>query len=212
MKLILIFSMFIFSCTLKAQKNVERIKSELQRAESFEQLVDLLFEKRDGFNWRFVDFDADADTTTFVQVLMSMGAGKIATVESPDSAFIYKTLDIYHKKKFRVQYILLDKGRLGVERFDSLSSHIMKKIESGSSFAELAMQYSMDHNARRGGDLGWFEEKQMYEPFDSAVQAHKTGEVFMVNMDEFGWRFIVKNTYHPRIEKVIAAVRMEVKK
>lgn len=46
---------------------------------------------------------------------------------------------------------------------------LLKQLRNGADFGELARENSDDPSAQRGGDLGWFSEGRMVEPFEEAV-------------------------------------------
>lgn len=77
-----------------------------------------------------------------------------------------------------------------VER-ESLANDLMKQIEGGADFAELARQHSADHgSARTGGDLGWFEQGRMVEEFSNAAFSAEKGEVVGPVQTRFGFHLI----------------------
>ncbi|MDQ3535636.1 MAG: SurA N-terminal domain-containing protein [Bacteroidota bacterium] len=49
------------------------------------------------------------------------------------------------------------------------AERILKEIRAGASFEEMARQHSDDPSASRGGDLGWFTQGRMVQPFEEAV-------------------------------------------
>ena len=53
---------------------------------------------------------------------------------------------------------------------------IIKKLEGGSKFEDLAKESSTDGTAANGGDLGYFTEGQMVPEFEKAAFALKPGE------------------------------------
>ena len=46
---------------------------------------------------------------------------------------------------------------------------IIKDLEKGTDFADLAKKSSDGPSAAQGGDLGWFKPGQMVKPFADAV-------------------------------------------
>lgn len=71
-------------------------------------------------------------------------------------------------------------------RVQSLSDSLKTAIESGSSFSDLAKQYSSDQgSAVQGGDLGWFGRGQMVEPFEEASFNNKINQITIVQT-QFG--------------------------
>ncbi len=68
---------------------------------------------------------------------------------------------------------------------------IKRRIESGQSFSDLAIEFSQDPGTRaQGGDLGWFERGQMVRPFDEAAFALEPGEISDIVQTPFGFHLI----------------------
>lgn len=64
-------------------------------------------------------------------------------------------------------------------------------VAGGADFAEVAAQNSEDRgSAMRGGDLGWFGQGMMVQPFDSIAFAMENGTVSMPFQTRFGWHII----------------------
>lgn len=77
------------------------------------------------------------------------------------------------------------------------AEEILAKLRAGEDFAELAREHSDDPSASRGGDLGWFTEGRMVEPFDKAV--FEKGEQGLVNR-------VVETSYGYHLIKVTEPV------
>ena len=56
----------------------------------------------------------------------------------------------------------------------------MTLIKKGADFATLAMLYSSDGSAQKGGDLGWFREGAMVRPFSDSCFEGRKGDVKLV--------------------------------
>ena len=76
---------------------------------------------------------------------------------------------------------------------------ILTKIKNGADFAEMAKEYSQDPGSKEnGGDLGYFQRRQMVKEFDEAAFNLKVGEVSGVVKTRFGYHLIkctAKRTY-----------------
>ena len=71
-------------------------------------------------------------------------------------------------------------------RLDSIKS----EIEGGASFADIAGEVSEDiGSAIEGGDLGWFKEGVMVQPFNDACFDGKVGDMVIVQ-SQFGFHLI----------------------
>lgn len=74
------------------------------------------------------------------------------------------------------RHILLPAGQA------ELADSIVKALQGGASFAELAEVYSNDPGSKsKGGDLGVFAPSQMVPEFGDAVLANEKGKVFTVD-------------------------------
>ena len=67
---------------------------------------------------------------------------------------------------------------------------IVAELEGGADFADLARARSTGPSGPRGGDLGFFGEGMMVEPFQEAVEALSPGEVSEPVQTQFGWHVI----------------------
>ena len=71
---------------------------------------------------------------------------------------------------------------------------LIGKLKTGSSFEDLARQFSKCPSGKRsGGDLGSFGKGQMDPKFDNAARALKVGEVSGPVKTQFGYH-IIKRT------------------
>lgn len=72
------------------------------------------------------------------------------------------------------------------------AQEILKKLQGGAKFEELAKAQTIDTTAaQNGGDLGYFTADQMVEPFAKAAFAMKAGEVSKEPVEtQFGWHVI----------------------
>lgn len=61
---------------------------------------------------------------------------------------------------------------------EAAANEVIKKLNAGEDFGELAHEYSTDTaSAEAGGELGYFSKGQMVEEFENAAFAMKVGEV-----------------------------------
>lgn len=119
----------------------------------------------------------------------------------------YKVIEAKDTVDFRANYIFLDGGSLSKSEIDSLKKVIVQKANAGTSFEELSDQYTMDGNKTRG-DTGWFFGEYMFpKEFQDAVEKHKVGEIFFVDVSEKQWHYIVKKTYPDRVKKDIIVLK-----
>ena len=67
---------------------------------------------------------------------------------------------------------------------------LMKKIDGGGSFSELAKSESQCPSGKKKDDLGWFGRGQMVRPFEKAAFEAEKGEVVGPVKTQFGWHLI----------------------
>lgn len=81
----------------------------------------------------------------------------------------------------RARHILLGYSIIGnAQRAQEIADSLKTVIEEGGNFNLLAMQYSADESNRNiGGDLGWFTEGTMEQPFNDACFEDNSDEVIM---------------------------------
>ena len=119
----------------------------------------------------------------------------------------YRILESKDTVDYRASYIFLDGSSLSKSEVDSLKKLIVQKIQAGEPFDKLSDQYTMDGNKTKG-DTGWFFGEYMFpKEFQDAVEKHKTGEIFFVEVAERQWHYIVKKTHDDRVKKEIVVLK-----
>lgn len=88
------------------------------------------------------------------------------------------------------------------------AADLVAKLDEGAEFATLAREFSTGPSGPSGGDLGWFGEGVMVEPFFEAVTALDVGEVSPPVKTDFGWHVIklkdTRSKERPELEAVRA--------
>ena len=67
---------------------------------------------------------------------------------------------------------------------------LLKEIEAGKSFAQVATEKSLCPSGRTGGDLGSFGRGVMVKPFEDAAFSLRVGQVSKPIQTQFGWHLI----------------------
>jgi len=93
------------------------------------------------------------------------------------------TLD---KTEYHARHILV------ASKDKALAEDIIKKLDKGAKFEDLAKQYSIDTGSKvKGGDLDWFAPGRMVKPFADALKGLKKGEITQQPVEtQFGWHII----------------------
>ncbi|ONG66825.1 foldase [Bacillus cereus] len=93
--------------------------------------------------------------------------------------------DLYQQKKpeLRVSHILVAD--------EQQAKDIKGKIDAGEDFGSLAKEFSLDVATKeKGGDIGYFKDGDMLQPFQEAARKLKPGEVSQPVHTDFGYHII----------------------
>ena len=84
------------------------------------------------------------------------------------------------------------KARHILTKTKAKAEEVIKELNAGSKFADLAKKYSTDEgSAKNGGELGWFTSGQMVPAFSQAVEGLKKGAYTKEPVkSQFGWHVI----------------------
>lgn len=88
--------------------------------------------------------------------------------------------------KISAQHILVD------QEFEA--QDLVKKLEEGKTFEELAKDFSNCPSGQNGGDLGEFGKGMMVAPFEEAAFALEVGAVSGPVKTQFGYHLIKRNS------------------
>jgi peptidyl-prolyl cis-trans isomerase C len=86
--------------------------------------------------------------------------------------------------EYRARHILSDS--------EVQATEIIKELDAGADFIDLAKKRSTGPSAPKGGDLGWFRGQSMVAPFAAAVKGMKKGSYSQKPVQtRFGWHVIL---------------------
>lgn len=180
---------------LTVREQFEKIKT-LQEAQKF-------IDANQALKPALLHLELGKDTTLIDKRLLRQKKGDVFSV----GYVTYLVLDGTEEVNYRANYIFLDGGSLSNAEIDSLKKVILQKDAGGTSFEKLSDEYTMDGNTTHG-DTGWFfGEEMMPKEFQDAVQKHKKGDIFFVDVPDRQWHYIVKKTYDDQVKKEITVLR-----
>lgn len=87
----------------------------------------------------------------------------------------------------RARHILINGS--SAEAAKKTADSLKTLIDNGANFAALAMQYSTDGSKSQGGDLGYFDNKKMVQPFTEFCFKGTKGKIGVVQ-SQFGYHVI----------------------
>ncbi|SHI86574.1 peptidylprolyl isomerase [Algibacter luteus] len=185
-----------FSIILTAQTSVEE---ELKVLESPEQVKSYLETKASKKN-KIIVFNEEKHKTILAKELFKQNIGGTKINENEFEKTYFKVINKTEKTYHRVAYIYLDGAEYSLDELNDLRDKIIAQYHNGAPFDFLAKQYSMDGNAKKGGDLGWFLEGEMHPDFEVAIfnTDYNVNDIFTVDIPSENWYYVVLKTHDPK--------------
>ena len=113
-----------------------------------------------------------------------------------------KFLEVKPIVSMKLNYIFFDGSQLSKATIDLKRKEILELYKKGATSDELVAQFTMDRNVKPGGNFGWIDELAVEPTFREAVKRHKKNDVFVVDVPDKKWYYIVFKLYDD-IEKVV---------
>ena len=102
--------------------------------------------------------------------------------------------------QFKARHILVPTQAAAVD--------LIKQLDEGADFAELAKEHSTGPTGPNGGDLDWFSPNQMVPPFSAAVSALEDGTYTAEPVQtQFGWHVILREDSRANQPPTLDSVR-----
>lgn len=124
-----------------------------------------------------------------------------------EGEYIYKLIDARKTFLLNAFYIYLDGNKFSVSQIDSVRKIIISKFNSGISFANLAKEFNMDGNPEP--NLKSIAENYLVKGFSEAVKAHKTGEVFTIDVPDKKWYYVTQKTADDQETKTYSVLKVK---
>jgi peptidyl-prolyl cis-trans isomerase C len=123
-----------------------------------------------------------------LQLLSRLALQDAARSLSPSDEALQQAYDERYGGEKREEY----KARHILVKTEAEAEKLIKELEGGADFTELAKAHSLGPTGKNGGDLGWFDSKQMVKPFTEAVKDMKPGSYSDAPVQtQFGWHVIL---------------------
>lgn len=181
---------------LSAQTSTEE---ELLVIETPEQVETYLETKKSKKN-KLITFNEEKHKTVLAKALFKLSVGGTKVNEREFEKTFYKVINKTKKTYHRVAYIYLDGSELSLENINNLRDKIITQYNNGAPFDFLAKQYSMDGNANKGGDLGWFMKGEMHSDFEAEAlnESHDLNDIFTVDIPSEKWYYVVLKSHEAK--------------
>jgi peptidyl-prolyl cis-trans isomerase C len=122
-----------------------------------------------------------------MKVMSNAALSAMADEIEPSEKELKEAYDRIKEQTNRTEY----KARHILLKSEDEAKKLIKQLDKGGKFDELAKKHSEGPTGKDGGDLGWFDPAQMVAPFAEAVTALKPGSYTKEPVQtQFGWHII----------------------
>ncbi|HEY9040320.1 MAG TPA: peptidylprolyl isomerase [Roseovarius sp.] len=90
------------------------------------------------------------------------------------------------------------------------AAKLVEEARGGADFGDLAKEHSTGPSGPSGGDLGWFSDGMMVQPFQDAVSQMEPGSVSDPVQTQFGWHVIKLDETREKDAPTLDEVRAEI--
>jgi hypothetical protein len=191
--------LLLFSTQIFGQPTVTEQFQKIVTVQQAQQYIDAHPELKPAFLY----LSAGKDSTLIDKRLLRQKQGDIFSV----GYVTYKVIESKDTTNFRASYVFLDGATYSNSEIDSLKKLILQKASAGASFETLSDQYTMDGNKTHGDTDWFFGEYMVSKEFQDAVQKHKVGDIFFLDVPDKQWHYIIKKTHDDRVKKDIVVLR-----
>jgi peptidyl-prolyl cis-trans isomerase C len=165
--------------------------------------------RKDGFdkNEEFKKRMADIEQQVLARDFIADYAEKQITDKRVEEAYQAMIKDFEPQKEVRARHILVED--------EAAAKDVIKELEGGADFVELAKTKSTGPSGPQGGDLGFFSAGAMVPEFEKAAFALKAGEFSKEPVKtQFGYHVIKleeeRKTQPPKLEDVKDQIEGEI--
>ncbi|CDF79042.1 conserved hypothetical protein [Formosa agariphila KMM 3901] len=161
---------------------------------------------------KYFVFNKEKHNTTLAKELFEMPVGRSKVYENEFNKTTYKIIDKHETTYYRASYIFIDSEGLDETDLKRLKQTIYSKFNQGQHFNDLVQRYSMDKNASRGGDTGWFINGKMPIEVEEELiknnKNHYLNKLFTVDIPEKNWHYIILKTEEPKPIEEIQVIKI----
>jgi hypothetical protein len=186
-------SIILFSVLSLHAQNLKIVNEELKSVIDIETAREFI-KGHAHLKSKVYTYNQEKHSNELSKKLFALQEGETLVIEQKNDKAIYKVVSITPTKHYRASYIFFNGKKKKKEDIIELRHQLKQKLEHGSKFKDLAGKYSMDRNASRGGDLGWFEENYMFPEFITSLDEQNTHAVFFLDLEEKNRYYLIKKT------------------
>ena len=184
-------------------------ESELDSIQTLDE-AKIFVKKNKSLKGKVITFNKEKHNTKISEDLFKLSKGSQKIYKTDMTKTYYKVIDKDDIPYQKLSYIFLDGKQKSMEDINSLRQNIIAKYRSGFRFEDLAKHYSMDNNAKRGGDLGWVTEGDLHPDFESKVldNSHNVNDIFTVDVPDQQWYYVILKTEDTKFIEEIKVLKI----
>jgi peptidyl-prolyl cis-trans isomerase C len=160
--------------------------------QAFNEFLSTIVASQEGEKRKLAD-DANVQTALQLQRMMIMSNAALQNIANETEVTdeeLQKAYEQFTEQAKRTEY----KARHILVDDQAKAEELIKQVEKskGKDFEKLAKENSLGPTAEKGGDLGWFDARQMVKPFADAVSAlEPCSWTKQPVQTQFGWHVIL---------------------
>jgi parvulin-like peptidyl-prolyl isomerase len=185
----------------------ESLEKELDSINSIEEAKSFAKTYKKANKSKVFTFNKEKHKTRLADDLFKLSEGNTKTVKSENKKTVYKVIAKSKTPHYKVRYIFFDGNKLTLEEINDKRYKIISQYQKGYTFSKLAKIHSMDINAKRGGDSGWFPEGKMHPKFEEAVKENDKNTIFTLDIEDKKWHYIILKTQPKKIIEEITVLQ-----
>ena len=198
--------LFLLSISVSAQNS---ITTELDSIANIEQ-AETYLELNKSKNNKLITFNEEKHKTSLTKDLLKLSQGGVKVVKNEYEKMHYKVIEKNSVLYYRVSYIFLDGKKLSHAEINTLRTQIIQKYKNRVPFSVLAEQYSMDGNASRGGDSGWYAKGEMHPVFEEQTTSnnYNVDDIYTIDIADKNWYYVILKSFEPKALKEVKVLKI----
>jgi len=209
-KYFFIVLLFCFHITF-SQTNIEQLKKDLDLVTDIKSAKQFIKDHPE-LKAKIYTYNEEKHNNSLSKKLFSKTIGTSFETEEQSANTLYKVISIKPILHYRASYIYFDGKKLKKSAIDSLKQVIKSKLKSGRQFNQLAGTYSMDRNAIRGGDLGWFTANKASKQFVNSLIENKPNTIYNLDLPDSKKYYIINKTKQQKDIRLLQVLKISFEK
>jgi len=194
-----------------SQTDMKQLKADLELVTDIKSAKQFI-KNTPNVKAKIYTYNEEKHNNSLSKKLFSKTVGTSFETEEQSANTLYKIISITPTLHYRASYIYLDGRKLTKSQVDSLRTVIMSKLNSGQQFNQVAGKYSMDRNAIRGGDLGWFTANKTSKDFVNSLKDNKPNTIFNLDLPKAKKHYIINKTEQQKDIRLLQVLKITFEK